>query len=69
MKDVNLYKMKLHECIDLSKSISIMRVASGWIYDFYTVSHQMSGRNITSTDRVRISHSTFVPFSNHFQCQ
>ena len=32
---MNIYKMKLHERNEIDKYRSVLRVAGGWIYEFY----------------------------------
>lgn len=49
----DLYRMKLHEHIELHESLRVMRVPNGWIYSFYRLDcNTMS--------------STFVPYDNEF---
>ena len=59
MKKEEIYKMKLHEVIELKLGVTnfiITRVAGGWIYQTYNFS--FSGGGVANI---------FVPFSNEFQ--
>jgi hypothetical protein len=50
-----IYELELHESIETSFGICIMRVPSGWIYDCWDI------------ERDRFKTGVFVPFDNKFQ--
>ena len=52
-----IYRMSLHDKINLGRFIQIVRVAGGWIYQF----------SDTSSNGVPTVSVTFVPFNNEFQ--
>ena len=56
-KDIDIYKLKLHESVDINDELfrgTILRVPGGWIYE-----RDMPGYS-TAT-------SVFIPFDNEFQ--
>jgi hypothetical protein len=63
MENKNIYEMGLHETIFLENpNCQIIRVASGWIYKFYTTKY-----NNLSEPYNELSSTLFVPFDNKFQ--
>lgn len=50
-----IYDLKLHECLTTQFGISIMRVASGWIYDCWDY------------EKDEFKCGLFIPFDNKFQ--
>ena len=50
-----IYELELHECLNTTFGICIMRVASGWIYDCWDYEKDCFKTGI------------FVPFDNKFQ--
>ena len=51
-----IYKLKLHESVDIPPELQITRVAGGWLYRFWDDNLQKY-----------FAPSTFVPFDNEFQ--
>jgi hypothetical protein len=49
----DIYKMKLHEVIEIDRCTSAQRVPGGWIYTTCSISRAIS--------------SVFVPYNNEFQ--
>lgn len=49
-----MFNLKLHETIETSFGIVIMRVPGGWIYDCW------------DTDNDKYKQGTFVPLNNEF---
>jgi len=56
-KPNDLYKMKFHEILNITKWINVTRVPGGWIYSFNYPTDE-------GTD-----YGVFVPFDNEFQSQ
>ena len=54
--DKNIYTLELHENINISSQISVMRVPGGWIYTTFRYTN----------DNKAHSHETFVPFDIEF---
>ncbi len=50
-----IYDLKLHEMLNTTFGMSILRVAGGWIYDCWDYSNETTKAG------------TFVPFNNEFQ--
>ena len=59
---MSIYNMKLHEAIHpKERNVEIVRVAGGWIYNFY---HDTAAREGELEYQAT---SVFVPFDNEFQ--
>ena len=50
-----IYDLKLHETLEISGGMVIMRVPGGWLYDCWDY------------DKSEYKQGTFVPFSNEFK--
>ena len=59
----DIYSMDLHEMIVLEKpNCIVIRVASGWVYKFYTVKQNNLGNDFNEFLSIM-----FIPFDNRFQ--
>jgi len=56
--DADIYRLKLHECYQISEDLDCLRVPGGWIYREYKQEYG---------DCRIIEKSTFVPFDNEFK--
>ena len=53
--DKHIYNLDLHECMEVVTGMTVMRVASGWLYDVWDY------------DRDCFKRGVFVSFDNNFQ--
>lgn len=61
MSDQNIFKMKLHECCQISQELDVLRVPGGWVYREYV---EVIGDRY---DFMKLASSTFVPLSIEFK--
>jgi len=64
MKNKNIYKMKLHEIINIEGIGSVKRVPNGWLY--YTSSSITTGHIDSNSCSISVS-ETFVPYNEEFK--
>ena len=52
----NIYTMKLHETLEIDNGVVVLRVAGGWIYEYYEEQYLYK----------EIKEMVFVPFSDEY---
>lgn len=58
----SIYELNLHETLEMSSSLSCIRVPGGWIYNHVSESQDMNGKVVDY-----YKSSVFIPFDNEFQ--
>lgn len=52
----DIYNMELHETLEIDNGVVILRVAGGWIYEYYEEQHSHK----------EIKEMVFVPFNDEY---